>query len=407
MGRTLNKLTALRVAKFRDAGRYGDGGGLWLQISPAGTRSWLFRFMRDGRARMMGLGSLDTIGLADARERAREARKALLDGIDPIEARKTSRQALAARESKRITFREAAEQAVAVFQDEWLNPKHGQQWPATLETYVYPVIGKLSVADIDAGHIEKLLRPIWTQKHETARRVRQRVERILGWAAAAGYRSSENPAALANVGPLLASGKKIKKVRHQPAMPYDELPPFMAELRASSFISARALEFTILTATRTSEVTGARWPEIDFAAKVWTIPPERMKANREHRVPLSRAALALLAALPREGDGYVFPGAKAHRPLSNMAMLEMLRGMRSEGYVVHGFRSSFRDWAGEQTNFPRDVAEAALAHALRDKTEAAYRRGDALEKRRRLMEAWAEYCAKPVAGDVLPMRRAM
>jgi integrase len=361
--------------------------------------------MRDGSARMMGLGSTDTLGLAEARERARQARQAILDGLDPIEARQARRRALRAAESKRIAFREAAKQAVTVFQEEWRNPKHAEQWPATLVTYAYPVIGDLSVATIDAGHIEKILRPIWITKHETARRVRQRVERILGWAAAAGYRSGDNPASLSSIGPLLANSKKVKKVRHQPAIPYEDVSAFVTELRANRFISARALEFTILTAARTGEVIGTKWPEIDFDAKVWTVPANRMKAGREHRVPLSARALEILTALPREG-AFVFPGAKANRPLSNMAMLELLRGMSADGYVVHGFRSSFRDWAGEQTNFPRDVAEAALAHANADKTEAAYRRGDALEKRRKLMEAWARFCDAPAADKIVAIGMA-
>ncbi len=401
----MNKLTVAKVNSLRKQGRYSDGGGLWLQVSEWGTKAWTFRFTLAGRKRLMGLGPVHTISLADARERARQARQALLDGIDPIEARRAQALALRAGDAKRVTFKDAAEQALAVFADEWRSAKHGDQWKATLATYVYPTIGGLAIADINSGHVEAILRPIWVAKHETARRVRQRIERILGWAAARGYRSGDNPAALASVGPLLASGKRIKKVRHQPAMPYGDVPAFMAQLRASEFISARALEFTVLTAARTGEAIGARWSEIDLEAKVWTVPPERMKAGKEHRVPLSTRAVEILRSLPREGQ-FVFVGARAGRPLSNMAMLELLRGMAGKSYTVHGFRSSFRDWAGEQTNFARDLAEAALAHVLPNKTEAAYRRADALEKRRRLMAAWADYCARPAAtSGVVPIGR--
>ncbi len=391
MVRALNRLTATQVASLKKPGRYGDGGGLWLQVAAGGTKAWGFRYMLAGRARQMGLGPLHTVSLAEARQRAREARQQMLDGMDPLEVKRAQRLALRAAEARQATFRQAAEQAIAVFRDEWRNAKHAEQWTATLATYAYPVIGNLGVADIDVGRVEQVLRPIWVTKHETARRVRQRIERVLGWAAARGYRSGDNPAALSSVGPLLASGQRVKKVRHQPAMPYADVPAFLADLRGSNFISARALEFTVLTASRTGEAIGARWSEIDFAAKIWTVPADRTKAKREHRVPLSARAIEILEGLPREAD-FVFVGARAGRPLSNMAMLELLRGKTGNGSTVHGFRSAFRDWAGEATNFPRDLAEAALAHVLKDRTEAAYRRGDALEKRRKLMAAWGAFC---------------
>jgi integrase len=355
----------------------------------------------------MGLGALGTVTLADARERARLARLQVLDGQDPIEARRARLQATRATDAKRLTFRDAAEKAIAVFRDEFRSHKHAGQWTATLERYAYPVIRDLSVAAVDTGHIMRILEPIWTTKHETARRLRQRIERILRWAAARGYRAADNPASLERIGPLLASGKKIRKVRHQPAMPYAEVPAFATELRRSQFVSARALEFTILTASRTGETIGARWDEIDIAAKLWTVPGERTKAGRPHRVPLSDRALQILAALPREkGNPFLFVGGAKGRGLSGMAMLELLRGMRP-GLTVHGFRSSFRDWAAEQTGYPSEVAEAALGHVVGDKVEAAYRRGDVLEKRRRLMAAWADYCGRPPAsGDVVPIQRA-
>lgn len=408
----LHRLSATRVATAKSPGRYADGGGLYLQVArwngKTVTRSWLFRYMRAGRARQMGLGATHTVSLAEARERARLARQALLDGIDPIDAREAERRAILAAEAKRITFREAAIQAMAVFRDEWRNAKHAEQWTATLETYAYPVIGNLDVAAIDTGHVVRILQPIWVEKHETARRVRQRLERILGWAAASHYRPrGDNPAALASIGPLLASPKKLKRVRHQPAMPFGDVPGFVTRLRGSGSVSAKALEFTILTAVRTNEAIGAESGEIDLAAKVWTIPGSRTKSGREHRVPLSPRAIALLKSLPSlDGGRYLFPGAVAGKPLSNMAMLELLRGMTDEGFTVHGFRSSFRDWAAEQTNYPREVAEAALAHVVKDATEAAYRRGDALEKRRKLMDAWAAYCDRPrPSGSVVKMIR--
>ena len=407
--RGLQKLSAAKVAKLKQPGRYGDGGGLWLQISPWETKAWLFRFMLDGKARQMGLGPLHTVSLADARERARQARALLLEGKDPIDTRNEGRQAAKAEAAKRITFRDAAERYIEAHKAGWKSEKHAEQWPMTLEKYAYPVIEDLAVAAVDTPHIMKILEPIWNTKTETASRVRGRIESVLDWAKARGYRQGDNPACWrGHLSELLPAKSKVRKVKHQPAMPYGDVPTFMAKLRLQKSVSARALELTVLTAARTGEVIGAGWSEIDFVAKVWTVPGDRTKSGREHRVPLSPRALEILADVPREGDGkgFIFPGGRANKPLSNMAMLELLRGM-APGLTVHGFRSSFRDWAGEQTNYPRELAEAALAHVLSDKTEAAYRRGDALEKRRRLMTAWADYCAsKPKgASDVVPMRK--
>ena len=299
---------------------------------------------------------------------------------------------------------------LASYQSSWRNPKHRQQWRNTLDTYVYPSIGKLPVQAVDVAMVMKLLEPIWTAKPETAGRLRGRIESILDWATVRQFRTGDNPARWkGHLDQLLPKKGKIHKVRHQPAMHYRDVPAFMAELRNQTSTSARALEFTVLNTVRTGEATGATWPEIDREARVWTIPAQRIKAERDHRVPLSDRALAILDALPREaGNDHLFIGAREGKGLSDMAMLELLRGMAGNGYTVHGFRSSFRDWCAEQTNYPRELAEVALAHALKDKTEAAYQRGDLLEKRRRLMRDWSRYCASPpsAAGDVVVMRGA-
>lgn len=402
MARGINKLSAIEVSKKTKPGRYGDGGGLWLQVSKFGTKAWIFRYMIAGKARHMGLGDLNTFSLQEARERARKQRQLLVDGIDPLAAIETDR----AERAKLITFNEAAVQYIAAHRAGWKNVKHADQWRATLETYAGPIVGNMSVADIETPHILKVLAPIWTDKTETATRLRGRMEAILAWATVRQFRSGDNPARWrGHLDKLLAKPTKIAKVRHHPAMPYTAVPSFMEHVRGMDSISARALEWTILTAARTGEAIGTRWEEIDLATKVWTVAGDRMKAGREHRVPLSERTVSILASLPREGE-FVFPGAGKGRPLSNMAMLQLLRGI-DPSLTVHGFRSSFRDWAAERTNYPRDIAEQALAHTIKNATEAAYRRGDALEKRRRLMQAWASYCEqKPSAATVMPIREA-
>lgn len=397
--RELGKLTTTKISALRNAGRYGDGSGLYLQVSKWGTKSWLLRYQLAGRSREMGLGGLSDVSLRDAREKARAARSMLIDGDDPIDARKAKKQALRAQSAKRITFKEAAEKYILAHKAGWRNDKHAAQWPASLDTYVYPVIGSLSVADIDTGHISRILEPIWNTKTDTAGRVRGRIEAVLDWAKARHYRDGDNPARWkGHMENLLPAMSKIRKVRHQPAMAFDDVPSFIVNLKKQEGISARALEFTILTAARTSEAINSAWDEFDLKAGIWTVPAERMKSGREHRVPMSGRALTILRSLPREkGSPFVFLGRSGKKPLSNMAMLELLRDMK-EGLTVHGFRSSFRDWAGESTNFPRELAEAALGHVLGDKVEAAYRRGDALERRRGLMEAWAKHCDAPHKG---------
>ncbi|HTW71154.1 MAG TPA: integrase arm-type DNA-binding domain-containing protein [Acetobacteraceae bacterium] len=428
--REIGKLTPAKVKSASKPGLYGDGGGLWLNVGPTGGKSWLFRFMLNGRAREMGLGPLHTIGLAEARERARAARHQLLDGIDPLDARKAEKQRKAAEAAARVTFREVAEKYVKAHRASWRNEKHAWQWGATLEAHVYPTIGDVAVGAVDTGHVTRILEPIWTTKAETAARVRGRIESILDYAKTHGWRTGENPARwkghLQNVLPARA---KVSKVEHHAALPWREIGAFIAELAKQDGTARLALQFAILTAARTGEVIGARWGEIDMApprrvtigrddqgqpiiettGAVWTIPAGRTKAGKPHRVPLAGPALDVLreAAKLRHGESpndHVFPGGKggkSSRALSNIAMLMLLRRMDRDDLTVHGFRSTFRDWCAEATGYPRELAEAALAHALDSKVEAAYQRGDLLEKRRRLMNEWAAFCGRtePVEGD--------
>ncbi|WP_353810575.1 integrase arm-type DNA-binding domain-containing protein [Mesorhizobium sp.] len=396
-------MSAVEVAKKSEAGVYGDGGGLYLQVAKSTsktakdgnvTKSWLFRYMLAGKARYMGLGDVQTFNLKEARERARAARQMVADGKDPIEERRERTATLRADDAKRVTFKQASERYIAAHTAGWKNAKHADQWRNTLAAYAWPIIGDLPVAKVETSHIMQIIEPIWTEKTETASRVRGRVELVLDWAKARHYRSGDNPARWrGHLDKLLPARSKVAKVQHHEALPYADLPAFMARLRAMDSISARALEFTILNAVRTGEAIGATENEFDFEKKLWTIPAERMKSGRPHRVPLSDRAIAILKSVSREADSpFMFPGARKGKPLSNMAMLQLLRGTKEmEGLTVHGFRSTFRDWAAERSNFQREVAEAALAHVLSDKTEAAYQRGDMLEKRRKLMNAWAKF----------------
>jgi integrase len=388
--RARNRLTD-RSAKTVGGGKHCDGGGLYLQVVEGATgltRSWLFRF----KERWMGLGPYPDVTLAEARQKALEARKLLLVGLDPIEQKRLSRAAANVVAAKTITFDQASAQYISSHRHGWKNAKHASQWEATLAAYVSPIFGNLPVTEIDAGLVLRALEPIWTTKPETASRVRGRIDAILDWAKARGYRTGENPARWkGHLDHLLPKRGKVKKVEHHAALPYAEVPAFMVQLHGQNGAAARALEFAILTAARTGEVLGARWDEIDLATQVWTVAAERMKGEREHRVPLSEAAAAIIKtqAERREGN-FVFPGARG-AALSNMAFLMLLRRMGVD-VTAHGFRSSFRDWAGDQTHVQREVVEAALAHTVGDKAEQAYRRGDALQKRRALMQAWADYC---------------
>jgi integrase len=408
VARTIGKLTALAITQAKRRGYYGDGGGLFLQVSASATKSWVFRFKEGGRLREMGLGPTHTVSLAEARQKALECRKARLEGLDPIQARRGKRIQAKLDVAKAMTFAACAERYIASHKAGWRNPKHAAQWPATLGTYVYPVFGSLPVQAVDVGLVMKAIEPIWTAKPETASRVRGRIESVLDWATARGYRQGENPARWrGHLENLLPKKSKVRRVEHHSALPYAEIAAFTAELRQQEGVAARALEFAILTAARTGEVIGAKWDEIDLGEPLWAVPAERMKAGKEHRVPLSDAAIAILEGMRkiRQGD-HIFPGGKAGRPISNMAMLMLLRRMGRGDLTAHGFRSSFRDWAAERTTFPAEVAEMALAHAVSDKVEAAYRRGDLFQKRRQLSDAWAKFCAAaPAAGQVVPIRK--
>jgi integrase len=395
MPRTLNKLSTLKIAKTTKPGLYADGGGLYLQITAAGVKSWLFRYMRAGKARGMGLGPTHTIGLAEARTRALDCRRLLLDGIDPIDSRNAERTAQRVAQASEMTFKQCAGKYIEAHRAGWKNAKHADQWTNTLTTYAEPVFNSLPVSAIDTALVMKVLEPIWTTKTETASRVRGRIESVLDWATVRGYRAGENPARLkGHLDALLPKRARVQKVKHHPALPYADLPDFVKLLRAEEGTAARALELLILTATRTNEVIGATWPEFKLDERIWIIPGERMKMRREHRVPLSARAITLIKALEdmKQGD-YVFPGAKYQKPLSNMAMLQLLERMKRDDITVHGFRSTFRDWAGETTHYPREVCEAALAHGIKDKAEAAYARGDLFAKRAALMEEWATFSA--------------
>lgn len=406
--RSLNRLSAKAVDSLNGRGYYADGGGLYLQISKFETRSWVFRYSLAGKAREMGLGPYPDVSLKDAREKAAEGRKLLRDGIDPIERRQAARSTMIAARASALTFEQCAAAYIAAKEHEWKNTKHAQQWRNTLATYANPVIGSMLVSDVEQAHILKILEPIWTTKTETAARLRGRLENVLDWARVRGYRKGDNPAKWAgHLDTLLATPRKVAKVEHHAALPYAEAGAFMADLRKQAGMGARALEFAILTAARSGEVRGATWAEIDLDAAVWTIPGERMKAGKEHRIPLSPAAVDLLRALPRSEGGLVFPGMKERRPLSDMSLTAVLRRMKRGDLTAHGFRSTFRDWAGETTAYPREVIEHALAHQLKDKAEAAYARGSLFDKRRLLMAAWAKYCATvTTAATVLPINGA-
>src|SRR5262249_16788672 len=358
------------------------------------------------KERYMGLGSLDTVSLADAREKAADCRKLREQGKDPIEVRTAQRASAAAERAKAMTFDQCAERYIAAHRAGWRNPKHAAQWQNTLSTYVSPTFGRLPVQAVDVGLVIKVLEPIWSPKPETASRVRGRIEAVLDWAAARGFRDADNPARWkGRLDKLLPRRSKVRAVQHHAALAYAEIGTFICALRERPATAARALEFAILTAARTGEVLGARWNEVDLKGKVWTVPASRMKNGREHRVPLSNAALAVLRQMQslRQNDR-LFPGDR-RETLSDMALLMLLRRMNRSDLTAHGFRSTFRDWAAERTNFPSEVVEMALGHAVSDKVEAAYRRGDLFEKRRKLMDAWASYCARPeLHGEIITMR---
>jgi integrase len=400
----INQLTALGVLKIRKPGYHADGGGLYLQVSQSGAKSWVFRYSLRGRAREMGLGSLSKVSLAEARDERDKCNRLLRDYIDPIEDRKRRRNEAALADTKSITFAQAAAAYIATHRAGLKSAKHAKQWATTIATYAEPRLGKLNVADVDTGLVSQVLEPIWTTKTETAGRVRGRIESILDWARVKGYRTGENPARWrGNLDKLLPKQSKVRKVKHHAAMPYDALPAFMAELRQKNGSSARTLEFCILCAARTHEALLARPSEI--ADGVWTVPGERMKGGQTHRVPLSKRASEIASG----GSGsYLFPSHHPDKPLSHMTMLMLLKCMGHDDVTVHGFRSTFKDWARDRTRFDNYVVEAALAHISGDKVERAYARSDVMEKRRELMNAWATFCAsKPAAsGEVVTLRTA-
>lgn len=420
MAQTIGRLSALKVAKLREPGYYADGGNLYFRVArpptrqrgldnrAGGARGWIFRFALRGRTRDMGLGAYPEISLAAARDLAEKFRVLVKEGVDPIERRRADQTAQQVASTKNLTFDECARAYIEDHEAGWRNAKHRAQWSSTLKKYASPVFGKLPVAAIDTGLVMRVLKPIWSKKTETASRLRGRIKSVLDWARVHGYRSGENPARWkGNLDHLLPAKSKVRPVQHHAALSFAELPTFMVDLRECPDGAARALEFTILTAARTNETIEATRAEIDAREKAWNVPGARMKGGRDHRVPLSTRAFSILNVNGSAGakSDFIFEGRKPGRPLSNMAMLKLLERLGRRDLTVHGFRSTFRDWAPERTSFPNEVVEMALAHAVGDKTEAAYRRGDLFEKRRRLMDAWADFCATTPAGTVLPLRR--
>jgi integrase len=398
MPRQLNRLTNLSVARAKRVGMYADGLGLYLRVAPGGSKQWVYRYVTNGKMRDLGIGPVHTLTLAEARERATEARKLRLDGIDPIAAKRERRATQKAATAKQITFRECCVGFLKTADSKWSNPTHRQQWESTLAE-LYPTLGDLPVGMIDKALVIKALEPIWERAPVTGGRLRGRLESVLAWATVRDFRSGDNPASwhlLKHAGFV-----KAAKVEHHAALPYAKAGAFMAKLREEDSLAARALEFIALTAARSGEATGATWDEIDLANRIWTVPASRMKAGKEHRVPLSDAAVKLLKSLPRNDERlFPFPGQR-HRA----ACWELVN--RLEGGSVHGLRATFKTWAAERTSFPREIAELSLAHAVGNAVERAYSRTDLFDKRRKLMDAWADYCAKPHGGGaVIPIGRA-
>lgn len=402
-------LSAAEIKDIHKPGKHPIGGSLYLQVSPAGTRSWLYRYQINNRRRWMGLGGYPEVSLSKARDlRDHYKRDFVKLGIDPLSEKALEKGRADAdrheQAKQKMTFALCAEKYIDSNTAGWKNGKHARQWRSTLITYAYPVIGDTAVVDIDVSHVLDVLTPIWLTKTETASRVRGRIELVLDYAKVLKYREGENPARWrGSLDKTLPRPNKVAKQKHHPALPYDDIAPFMATLAAAKGTAAKALTFTILCAARTSETLFAIWNEIDFEKQVWTIPPERMKAEKEHRVPLSANAIALLRDQEGIDSVYVFPGSRAGKPMSNMSMTSVLRRMERGDITVHGFRSTFRDWIAEKTNYAQRVAETALAHQLKDGAEAAYQRGDLMEKRAALMQDWADYCFKTESTNVVSL----
>ena len=425
MAKKSKELSALEVGRINEIGYHHVGGvaGLVMQVTKTRTKSWLLRVLVGGKRREIGLGGFPDVTLAGAREKARELREKIKDGIDPVAERQAARSALAAAIASALNFQQAAEKYIAANETGWTSDKHRKQWTSSLEAYAYPKIGQLPCSAIETAHLVSILEPIWNTKTETASRLRGRIESVLAWATVRGYRKGENPARWKNhLDQILPARNKVQKVVHHSALDYRDIGAFVAALREVEGMGARALEFAILTAARSGEVRGATWNEIDRDAGLWIVPAERMKAEKEHAIPLSDEALALLDNLPRmAGCDLIFPNA-SNGVLSDMTLTAVIRRMNEThvkaagagwkdraGKIItaHGFRSTFRDWAGETTAFPREVIEHALAHQLSDKAEAAYQRGTLLDKRRRLMAEWARFCATiQTKAEVTPIRKA-
>ena len=396
MAKSINRLNALQVKQSTSAGWYADGNGLYLQVSKTGTKSWVFRYQISGKERRYGLGSYPTISLVSAREKAGHCRKLRINGIDPVEHKRQKAKEKQHKEAQKLTFKQCATAYIEAHKAGWKNKKHCSQWTNTLTTYAYPIIGDLPVQNVDTALVMNILEPIWYTKTETATRVRSRIENVLSWAKVRQYRTGENPALWrGHLDMLLPKRSRVQKVKHFEAMPYDELPAYFKSLRQENTIAYKALAFLILTATRSSEGRAAVWSEFNFDKKTWIIPPERMKADREHRVPLSDEALTLLKEMKtlrvNDDDNRVFPSLCNSGFITAETVLNQVKRTQND-LTVHGFRSSFRDWCAEMTSFPERLAESALAHKIKDATQAAYERGDKFEKRRKLMDAWASYC---------------
>lgn len=407
MAKNIHRLTAIKVQKLSDAGWYPDGQGLYLQVSKSTSKSWVYRYEKGGKERRHGLGPYPTVSLEGARKAADECRKLRQKGLDPIDYKREREATRKLEKAKGITFKECALAYIDSHKAGWKSRKHESQWTNTLTTYAFPIIGDLSVQDIDTGLVMNVLEPIWFEKTETATRVRQRIESILDWAKVRNYRTGENPALWrGHLDKLLPKRSKVQRVQHFPALPYTDLPDYFRSLRKVNTIAAKTLAFTILTATRSNEARQAKWSEIDLQAGVWIVPEERMKAGRAHRVPLTQECLAILEEMkPFTVDDHVFPGLSKGKSISDAAVLKQLK-QTHPALTVHGFRSSFRDWCAEMTNYPSELAEASLAHTIKDATQAAYERGDKFEKRQKLMEAWTNYCLKGQKGsDVVPIKK--
>ena len=418
-----NKLTVKRIQRFEKAGRYSDGGNLFLQVSPSGGKSWLFRYEYKGVERAMGLGSINTFSLVEARERARRARQLLRDGIDPLEARKAATTAKALEDAKVKTFERAAVEYFDGHATKWTNQHYQKKFLATLKQYAFPKIGKLPVSAIDTPLVISVIEPIWLVKNATASRVRGRIEMVLDWCTVRGFRVGDNPARWS--GHLEEALPAVtRKPAHHAALPYKEVPAFIVELNSLAGITPRAMEFLILCASRSGEVVKARWNEVTLDAvpvmtrdgdgrestvmgPCWIVPAQRMKEKVQHRIPLSARAVKILEELPREkGNDFIFIGTRKGKPIGSNAFGKLIKAMKHD-VTTHGFRSSFRDWAGEVTAFPADVCEVALAHKIGGKVQQAYQRGDLLEKRRVMMKAWAAFCTAPKhSGEVVPIRKA-